>query len=134
MFRNSLEILEFANQYSYPQILLGMPFHTSFRLLILHYTGDFNCIPNATAIQFFTGKHELEGKTGNFRDAWVDYTSQLAQQCDALGSECTRKCTRTTPNSTCWEEFGYTFNALDDAPRKRIDFMLVCRFFFRQPL
>ena len=81
-------------------------------------------MPNATAIRFLTGAHKIDGKKGNFVDAWVDYTSRLESICDTHGI-CARPCARTTPNATCWEDDGHTFNALDEVPRKRIDFVLV---------
>jgi len=106
--RNAVEILHFADRYDYPQVLMG----------------DFNCLPNATAIQFLIGNHTLSGKTGNFVDAWATYATNQAPHCDTNGI-CTQPCTRATHNATCWETHGHTFNVLDDAPTKRIDFVLV---------
>lgn len=86
--------------------------------------GDFNCLPDSVSIEFLTGARTIDSVTGNFVDAWADYTSHLKSQCDEFGF-CERRCTRTTHNASCWEVDGHTFNALDETPRKRIDFVLV---------
>jgi len=54
--RNALEMLEFMNNFTLPQIIVG----------------DFNDNPEGDLVQFLVGKISLEGKTGNFKDSWQE--------------------------------------------------------------
>jgi len=49
-----VEVLDFTNRFSYPQILVG----------------DFNEESNSEMLAFLQGEVELAGLTGNFKDAW----------------------------------------------------------------
>ncbi|MCS6862708.1 MAG: endonuclease/exonuclease/phosphatase family protein, partial [Abditibacteriales bacterium] len=58
--------------------------------------GDFNAIPHQWCIRFLTGRAEMDGKHGDFVDAWV----------------------AVHPS-----DLGYTFRA--DQPMRRIDYIFV---------
>jgi endonuclease/exonuclease/phosphatase (EEP) superfamily protein YafD len=81
--RNTLEVWDFVSTLTEPVIILG----------------DFNCEPDSEAFKFFTGELELNGKKGNFKDAWREL------------------------NPTVDDKDGWTYNTLADSPRKRIDFL-----------
>ncbi len=74
---------EYMNNYSLPQIIVG----------------DFNDIPAGEVVQFLTGNKKLDGKSGNFKDAWKQ-----------LHGEDIHK--------------GWTYTTLQEEPKKRIDFVL----------
>ena len=81
--RNTLEVWDYVLQLTEPVILLG----------------DFNCEPDSETFKFFTGQIEIEGKRGDFKDAWREL------------------------NPNVDDKEGWTYNTLADSPRKRIDFL-----------
>jgi len=93
--RNALEIWNFVNHFSQPQILCG----------------DFNDTPDSEAVRFLLGEEQpfSNGLKGDFKDAWQQHWK-----------------TRYSPTMDREEEesIGWTFTALESAPKKRIDFIL----------
>ena len=82
--RNVIEFWDFVNRYEGAQIILG----------------DFNCEPDSETYQFLVGNKEINGVTGNFKDAWVEL------------------------HGNDKEKEGWTYITLNENPKKRIDFVL----------
>jgi len=62
--RNSIEIVNFANLHSRPQILVG----------------DFNDEPESEMLHFLLGKLELDGAIGDWKDAWLHVHGPLKEK------------------------------------------------------
>lgn len=93
--RNMMEILEFTESFSLPQVIVG----------------DFNENPDTESLDFITGRLELDGKTGKFKDAWKVLKYQN---------------TDGTYNEETQDDWlnGWTYTTLSEQPKKRIDFIL----------
>eukprot|EP01116_Phalansterium_solitarium_P015515 TRINITY_DN3432_c0_g1_i2.p1 TRINITY_DN3432_c0_g1~~TRINITY_DN3432_c0_g1_i2.p1 ORF type:complete len:463 (-),score=186.22 TRINITY_DN3432_c0_g1_i2:231-1619(-) len=84
--RNAVEFLRFADRYPGPQV----------------FVGDFNMNPDGEALLFLRGERQLDGLSGNFRDAWLELH----------------------PESAADVAHGWTYTTLQDEPKKRIDFVM----------
>lgn len=85
-------------------------------------------------MQFLLGRHTLNNSTGDFQDAWeMSRDNFINSQCDESGS-CYNPCANNEGEESGDNENtsrvadmcnGFTFNALDSKPLKRIDFIFV---------